>query len=133
MVKKRREGSEDPFDSFIRDMMDFLRKMDEELSEFFEEDMESEYGGVRPDYKHMGGDGTELEESVDVIELADEVLVVMEIPGARKEDINIRAKGMELIIKVRDLLKRVALPIRVDPSRARATYRNGILEVRIRK
>ncbi len=133
MAKKRRESADDPFDSFIRDMMDFLRRMDEELSDLFDDEVDSEFVSDDAPYGFIGGDDLELEESVDVIELPDEVLVVMEIPGVRKEDISIKAKGMELIIRAKDLFKRVTLPIKINPSKARATYRNGILEIKIKK
>jgi len=133
VAKKRKESADDPFDSFIRDMMDFLKKMDEELSDLFDDEVGSEFMDDEASYGFVGGDNLELEESVDVIELPDEVLVVMEIPGVRKEDISIRAKGMELIIKAKDLFKKVTLPIKVNPNKARATYRNGILEIKIKK
>jgi HSP20 family protein len=138
---KRKTPYDDPFDRFIRDVMELLRKMDEDLSSFINGDIswDAEEGeGVEispePDTSSEGGRGLELEEQlVDVIDLEDEILIVAEVPGISKEDISVRLKGKEITIKAGDLLRRIQLSIEPDSERIRATYRNGILEVRIPK
>ncbi len=150
---RERKPYADPFDHFIKDMIDLLRKMDEDLSKFingdvsgWNEDVPSgdEFEGFSVDYPpdvgeirvgfEGGGAPLELEEQgVDVIELDEEIIIVADVPGIRKEDISVRVKGREITIKAGDLLRKFQLPIDIDPKKTRATYRNGILEVRIPK
>ena len=139
---RRKTPYDDPFDRFIRDVMELLRKMDEDLSGFINGDISwsSDTGGgkgvdISPEVFPDGGRGNlELEEQViDVIELEDEILVVAEIPGVSKDDISVRIKAKELTIRAGDLLRRIQLPVEPDHERVRATYKNGILEVRIPK
>lgn len=146
--KKKRDPYDDPFDYFIQDMIDLLRRMDEDLSRFVNGDFfgwsDNTSAGELDDFENTGGDGEsdldkggaplELEEQiVDVIELDEEILIVADVPGVRKEDISIKVKGGEISIRAGDLQKRFQLPIEIDPKKTRATYRNGILEVRILK
>ena len=142
MGDKKKTPYDDPFDRFIRDVMELLRKMDEDLSSFINGDISWDYAnegeGVyispEPDTSSEGGRNLELEEQlVDVIDLEDEILIVAEVPGINKEDISVRLKGREITIKAGDLLRRIQLSIEPDSERIRATYRNGILEIRIPK
>ena len=76
----------------------------------------------------------ELEEQrVDVIELDEEIIIVADVPGIRREDISVRVKGREITIRAGDLHRKLQLPVEIDPKRTKATYRNGILEVRVPK
>lgn len=81
----------------------------------------------------------EREPLIDVFEKGDEITVIAEIPGVDKEkiDLKVTEDGRTLIIKAsnedRRYYKEVELPARVDPSSAKATYKNGILEVRLKK
>ncbi|MBE3589470.1 MAG: Hsp20/alpha crystallin family protein [Firmicutes bacterium] len=91
---------------------------------------------------------------VDVEETPDEVVVSAEIPGLERSDqvdIEVRGRTLELRGAVERASERreanlhrmeryygrfartVPLPADVDESRARATYRNGVLEVRLPK
>jgi HSP20 family protein len=79
----------------------------------------------------------EREPLVDVIEEDKQVKVVAEIPGVRKEDIDIRIEGRTLFIRVdteeRKYYKDVNLPAEVELSGVKATYNNGVLEVTLPK
>ena len=80
----------------------------------------------------------EVEPLVDVFEEPDIVKVCAEIPGVNKEDIRLRlTDDNKLIISVdtssKKYYKEVELPARVNPERAKATYRNGVLEVVLEK
>ena len=79
----------------------------------------------------------EREPPVDVFEEDDQVVVIAEIPGVDKEKIDVQATEDTLIIKAsnerRKYYKEVELPVKVKPETAKATYRNGVLEVRIEK
>jgi len=143
--ERRKTPYDDPFDRFIRDVMELLRKMDEDLSGFingdlswgFDHDLGDEEGvGISPEVESFpeGGGSVELEEQVvDVIDLEDEIIIVAEAPGVSKDEISVRIKGKEVTIKAGELLRRIQLPLEPDPDRVRATYRNGILEVRVPK
>ncbi|NOZ58736.1 MAG: Hsp20/alpha crystallin family protein [Euryarchaeota archaeon] len=89
----------------------------------------------------------------DVQETEKEVIVTAELPGVSKEDIKINATEREVEIsaevrreeeeKKEGYLRRerqfsrfyrcLSLPAEVDPSRAKATYKNGVLELRLPK
>jgi len=101
---------------------------------------------VNPRFRRFGNPkpscyGSEVQEEreplVDVIEDDREVVIVAELPGVKKEDIQIHATQRNLIISVdtmeRRYYKEVALPVETDPESAVATYKNGVLQVRLKK
>lgn len=81
----------------------------------------------------------EREPLVDVFESNDEITVVAELPGVEKDKINIEVSEdkRRLIIKASDTdrkyYKEVDLPSEVDPGSAKANYKNGVLEVKLKK
>ncbi len=79
----------------------------------------------------------EREPLVDVLEDENTVTVVAEVPGVNKEDIDIRIKDNTLVISAqsgdRKYYKEIQLPAKVKPETAKATYKNGVLEVRLEK
>jgi HSP20 family protein len=93
-----------------------------------------EFGNVRR------GEGTPWKEIqdkreplVDVVTSDKEVRVIAELPGVRKEDVNVTINEKSLIISVdtesRKYHKELDLPGVVDPQGAKSTYNNGVLEV----
>lgn len=69
---------------------------------------------------------------VDVIEGDNEIIVVAETPGVEKDEISVNCTEDELEIKAGNkYYKRVKLPSPVKPDEAKASYKNGILEVKI--
>jgi HSP20 family molecular chaperone IbpA len=70
---------------------------------------------------------------VDVLDQEDEVKVIMHVPGASREDIDLEFKDRSLMVKVenatRSTVNEVPLPCAVVPSSAVAECRNGVLEV----
>lgn len=95
-----------------------------------------EFGNVRPSRTGFMVQ-EEREPLVEVYEEGDEVIIVAEVPGVSKEDINLTVSDRELEISVdtpkRKYYKRVELPKDVDPNTIKASYRNGILEVKVKK
>jgi len=95
-----------------------------------------EFGNLEP-----GAKGPMLKEEreplVDVMQEGSDVLVVTELPGVEKNEINLESTDRTLKISVgspkRRYLKEMDLPHLVDPRTARATYKNGVLEVRFHK
>ena len=79
----------------------------------------------------------EREPLVDIFEDDRHVVVVAELPGVDKDKIKVRATERRLIIQASDTnrkyYKEVNLPKAVKPETARASYRNGVLEVKIEK
>ncbi len=81
----------------------------------------------------------EREPLVDIMEEEDEIIVVVEIPGCAKENIELKATESSLTIiacddeGVRKYNTTVDLPSKINHDHARARYRNGILEVKLEK
>ena len=101
-----------------------------------------EFGNMRPEF--MGAPPKPTlnvqeyrEPLVDVVETEDEVKVVAELPGVEKDQIQLYATERGLTISVdtpeRKYYKELELPAEVDPSTAKSKYRNGILEVVLKK
>ena len=95
-----------------------------------------EFGNVR------GGGGKpwnavqdKREPLVDVVSSGKEVRVIAEMPGVKKEDINVTVNEKSMVISVdsdnRGYYKELDLPGTVEPKGARSTYNNGILEVTV--
>jgi HSP20 family protein len=75
---------------------------------------------------------------VDVIESDDKISVTAEVPGVKKEDIDLEIVDKnKLIIRVdnpdRKYYKEVELPAEVDEKSAKATYQNGVLDIELKK
>lgn len=73
---------------------------------------------------------------VDIIENPDELLVVVEVPAANKDDIKLNLTERNLEVRVDSpvmFYKVIQLPCEVDCDNVKADYRNRILEIRIRK
>ncbi|MFX1309244.1 MAG: archaeal heat shock protein Hsp20 [Promethearchaeota archaeon] len=75
----------------------------------------------------------------EVNEEGDQIIVICEMPGVTKDDIELKADPRELTIstkskdKGRNYYKVVKLPSSVNSNYARARYTNGILEVKLKK
>lgn len=64
--------------------------------------------------------------------------MVAEVPGVNKDNIKVRVvNGNKLIISAksedRQYYKEIDLPAEVDEKSAKATYKNGVLEVTLQK
>ena len=89
--------------------------------------------------QHLGIDKqpqitTEREPLSDITTTDNEVKVILEMPGIKKEDIKINAYDEKVEIKTADNAQRkyhkmLDLPKQADLETARSTYNNGILEV----
>lgn len=95
--------------------------------------------GNRP-IKKSGGDpviSEEREPLTDIIEGDDDVAVTVEIPGVEKADIdlNVTKENIEITVDTpqRKYHKNLDLPCDVLPKTTKATYKNGILDVVIKR
>jgi len=74
---------------------------------------------------------------VDVFEEEDHIKVMAEVPGVEEKDIRLHVKNNLLIISVdtseKKYYKEVKLPTSVKKNSVESTYRNGVLEVKVRK
>jgi len=74
---------------------------------------------------------------VDILEGTDEITVVADIAGYKREDLRVRVKGERLTLAAdaldRKYRKSLNLPKRVIPRTIRTTYKNGVLEIRLKK
>jgi Molecular chaperone (small heat shock protein) len=80
----------------------------------------------------------EREPLVDVVEKGDEIRVIAEVPGVNKDSIKVKVvNGKKLIVQAtgedRKYYKEVELPAKVDEKSAKASYKNGVLEVVLKK
>lgn len=95
-----------------------------------------EFGNVKPSDRGFIVQ-EEREPLVETYEEDDEIIVVAEVPGVSKENINLMAGEDELEISAetpeRKYRKRVKLPAPIDPDSVKASYKNGVLEVRMKR
>ncbi|MGD8564831.1 MAG: Hsp20/alpha crystallin family protein [Candidatus Bathyarchaeota archaeon] len=74
---------------------------------------------------------------IDVIAANDEVHIIAELPGVRKEDIMIRGTEKSLSISVdiprHKFYREIRMHAEVNPQKAKSTYKNGVLEVTLPK
>ncbi len=74
---------------------------------------------------------------VDIIEEKDTVVILAAIPGVKKDDIDLRLTENNLTFSVDsddfEWYDELKLPARVNPKEARALYKNGVLEIKVKK
>jgi HSP20 family protein len=95
-----------------------------------------EFGNVKP--SRLGPRVKEEREPlVDIVETDGEVHVVVELPGVEKSDVKLHGTEDTLTISVdtpqRKYYKEVKLPAMVNVKEAKTLYKNGVLEVILRK
>ena len=99
------------------------------------------FGNTRPqgnemDVRETGQDVREPFTSSIIDEKNKELCITAEMPGIRKEDIELNATENQLVIKAessdRKYFKAITTPAPVDPDSARAKYNNGVLEVTLK-
>ncbi|NVM17434.1 MAG: Hsp20/alpha crystallin family protein [Candidatus Lokiarchaeota archaeon] len=76
---------------------------------------------------------------VEVNEEEDQIILIAEMPGVNKEDIELNATNTsitistEKIVSGRSYFKEIDLPAPINSDYAKARYTNGILEVKLKK
>jgi len=105
---------------------------DDPFDDFFE--------GIERMMDEMTGDdaaGFASETHVDVYDEDTELRLVADLPGVRKEDVELKCDGEILTITAagsrREYDERIRLPARVDEHSAAASFNNGILQVTLDK
>jgi HSP20 family protein len=79
----------------------------------------------------------EREPLIDVIDEKEIIIILAEIPGVEKNDIKLHVTEDHLAISVettdRKYNKELTFPTKIDPRSSRALYKNGVLEIRLKK
>ncbi len=79
----------------------------------------------------------EREPIVDIFDEKDFVLIVTELPGVSEKDINFELEGdilkLSAISGERKYLKEILLPHKMEEDNIVSSYKNGILEIKIKK
>lgn len=136
-------------------MTDESRRLEEYMNRVFEDMFTASRGGYFLPALPGSGLETKLKRKpfIDVVETDKEIVATAEMPGLKKEDIKINITDEKLEISTeskheeekhgKDYLykeirsgsyyRSVALPSSVDPNSAKASYNNGILEVKMPK
>jgi HSP20 family protein len=74
----------------------------------------------------------EREPLVDIVDTDGEIKVIVELPGVEKESIKLSGTENRLTISVDDperkYYKEIDIPTKVDPKKAKTSYKNGVLE-----
>jgi len=79
----------------------------------------------------------EREPLVDIVDRDKEMNVIVELPGVAKEAIKLHGTENKLTISVnvtdRKYFKEIDMPVKIDPKKAKTSYKNGVLEVTVPK
>ena len=74
---------------------------------------------------------------IDILEDKDDIVIVADFAGFKRENLRIRMKNQKLVLSAesaeRKYYKSLNLPKRVVPKTLRTRYKNGVLEIRLRK
>lgn len=94
-----------------------------------------EFGNIRPGEGHI--EIGERRPLVDVFDTDKTVQVVAEMPGIEKQDVELDVEGRQLEIKAahgdRKYHELVDLPCDVDIDTSKASYKNGVLDITLKK
>jgi HSP20 family protein len=98
------------------------------------------FGNIKPKPHGETKVDSVREPLVEVSEEDDKIIVIAEIPGVTKEDIELKATTHSLVISTakdksgkHKYYKEVELPSAINSDYAKARYANGILEVKLKK
>jgi HSP20 family protein len=145
----------DFFEDFGSELFDNLEEMIEALLEEMGESAPFVYGfsiihrpGEDPELREFGNvpEYSSNEENlfasetrdplIDIFESEELLHVLAEFPEVKKENFLLHATSQNLEIRVlgsSEYSEDVELPVRVDPNSAKASYKNGVLEITFRR
>jgi len=151
---KNRDRKKKDFDDFIEDeeFEKILREMEKIVGDAFNTALdrwESEKSSAKRFSIKTDSDGKvridKISDSIlwtneyqgdvpaDIIEDKGYISVTIEIPTANKEDILIEVSDDKIEIQDNMYSRRIKLPSKVKPETTKATYKNGVLDVEIKK
>jgi HSP20 family protein len=113
----RRGRDDDPFDDLFREIERLMESM-------IGGDADGGFDAAATTDTHVG-----------VHEYEDRVVVIADLPGVSKGDVDVKCNGNVLSIRASgtttSYAEQVPLPVAVDETSARASFNNGVLEVRL--
>lgn len=142
-----------PFSSIWREFDEMMAEMENRIASMMQE-FEPERLLPAPGFHRRMIPALRGEFSVDVREHEDEVIVVADLPGVEKENVNLKLidpRTLEISSERRgetekseegyymrervygSMSRRVYLPADVTEEGAKATFKNGVLEVHLKK
>ncbi|MDH7593412.1 MAG: Hsp20/alpha crystallin family protein [Methanomicrobiales archaeon] len=142
-----------PFSSIWREFDDMMAEMENRIASIMQ-DFEPERLLPAPGFHRRMLPALRGEFSVDVREHEDEVIVVADLPGVEKDDVNLRLvdpRTLEISSERKgekekteegyymrervygSMCRRVLLPADVTEEEAKASFKNGVLEVHLKK
>lgn len=156
---RKEPGSDDFFDAFEEEFESITGTFEEIRNRIFKEALGAEGGPFvygfsmridpdgKPTIEEFGNiprmlsgetsEPSEREPLTDVIVGEKEVLAVAELPGVEKNDIDLEAteSSLEIVVETEkwSYHKKLKFPCIVTPGTARASYNNGVLEVRLKR
>jgi HSP20 family protein len=149
MAERKRKEPFDMFRDFDEMFNEMLREMEsgniKQGGPFFYGFSLNQRPGEEPEVRefgniHPGRETVEIGERkplIDVFDTDDTIQIVAEMPGIEKSDVDLRVEGRHLEIHAargdRRYHETVELPTEVDENSAKATYKNGVLEVTLKK
>lgn len=96
-----------------------------------------EFGNVKRASEPLKGITEKREPLVDVVDGDRDVRVIAELPGVRKEDIDVQVKDRTIVISVdkeeRKYHKELELPESAVVEGASSSFNNGMLEITFKK
>ncbi|MDD5317631.1 MAG: Hsp20/alpha crystallin family protein [Candidatus ainarchaeum sp.] len=98
-----------------------------------------EFGNVKAAARAGGAAaGDAREPLVDLIERRADVTVMAELPGVEKKDVRLKISGNVMVVEAGSggearYYREVELPAKVKTGGAKASYKNGVLEVVLKK
>jgi HSP20 family protein len=133
----------DPFDMF--------ETLQEEMDRFWRRPGPSWTGSFPSLFRRTAGRGMTWAPRMDVYEKDNSIVVKAELPGLKKEDVEVELDNGSLVIRgeskteseVKEdayyrmertsgsFYRRIPLPVEVEPQQVEATMTDGVLEVRI--
>jgi len=155
--RRRRTSWDDLFGNFDEDFEEMRERMDALMDGFMNGRIDASMGQpivygfsmrVGPDGKphieefgnaapETPGEESAREPLTDIIEEKERIRVIVELPGVDKDDIQLHVEDRLLDISVdkedRKFSKKLELPSAVDPDSASASYKNGVLEVTLKR
>jgi HSP20 family protein len=98
------------------------------------------FGNIKPE-PHSGKPevNTSREPMTELNDVGDQIIVIAEVPGVKKDDIEIKATSRSLTISTKEntyskkYYKELELPSPINSDYAKARLQNGILEIKLKK
>jgi HSP20 family protein len=147
-MKEKKRKWDEYFDEIFDELVEEVEKMFDEvewdkpfiygfsLTRKGEKPELREFGNIRREGREIKVEEEERKPLTDVVETDSELVVIAELPGVEEKDIKVVSTPFRLKISAksreRNYKEELVLPAKVG-SISRKTYRNGVLEVRLRK